>query len=78
MGEENYYEEKARFVRGELTGMLRVATRGAITGLEYEKKGPVELVHVLTVTQPFAVDVTADSLWAISKDVMKAVSKRYE
>lgn len=73
MGDESIYEEKARFVRGELTRMLRVATRGVITGLEYEREGAVETVHVLTVTQPFAVCVTADSLFAIVKDVTKAV-----
>lgn len=77
MGNESIYEEKARFVRGELTRMLRTATRGVITGLEYERDGALETVHVLTITQPFAVNVTADSLFAIVKDVVKAVEARF-
>lgn len=78
MGNEHVYNEKAGFVANELADMLKAATRGVITGLEYEREGAVETVHVLTVTQPFAVCVTADSLWAIAKDVMRVVGERLE
>lgn len=74
---------KSRFVQEELTAMLYRATGGFIKECRYKFDGVCEIVHVTTApatfkTDTFAVNVTADSLWAIAKDVMKAVAERYE
>ena len=72
------YEEKRRFVDGELSKMLSAATRGVVERCEYERVGEVETVHIFECVQPFAVDVTADSPWAIAKDVIRAVAMRLD
>lgn len=75
--------EKKSFVEAELAEMLAAATNGFVRSLEYDARGCFEVVHVVTTPRPFmkdtfGVDVTADSLWAIAKDVMRAVASRYE
>ena len=70
---------KASFVESELSDVLNAATDGYVHHCEYAVEGPEEYVlvtldHYLTEY----VNVTGDSLWAILKDVMKAVASRYE
>lgn len=78
MKKEQVYKEKADFVADELTAMLRAATRGFVERCEYEHcSSGAEVVHVFTSTQPFGVNVTCDSLYAIAKDVMRALADRY-
>lgn len=74
---------KAVFVEVDLTRALREATWGYVDYCEYKVDGPDETVIVKTVDgagryDTFGVNVTGDSRWAILKDVMKAVAKRYE
>lgn len=74
---------KKSFVEAELAEMLAAATDGFVRSLEYDARGCFEVVHVVTSpslfkTDTFGVDVTADSPWAIAKDVMRAVASRYE
>lgn len=74
---------KRLFVEGELAAMLSEATGGWVARLDYDARGQYEVVHVTTVpalflTDTFGVDVTADSKWAIAKDVMRAVAARFE
>ena len=76
--ESEIYEEKRCFVEGELAAMMRIATRGVVQRLEYERMGDEEFVVVDMCTSIFDVNVTADSLWAIAKDVMKAVGEKFE
>ena len=75
--------DKKSFVESELTEMLAAATHGFVISLEYDARGHFEVVHVTTCLglfkrDTFGVDVTADSLWAIAKDVMRAVAERFE
>lgn len=75
--------EKRRFVQEELTGMLRTATGGLAAECFYEHDGADEVVKVLYgqrrgEREVISVNVTCDSLWAIAKDVMRAVARRYE
>lgn len=75
--------DKKSFVESELTEMLAAATHGFVTSLEYDARGHFEVVHVTTCPglfkrDTFGVDVTADSLWAIAKDVMRAAAERFE
>ena len=72
--------EKKHFVEKTLAGMLSAATEGVVWSLDYGVFGAVEVVHVYTCgkSKALVVDVTADSLWAIAKDVMRAVADRYE
>ena len=73
------YGKKELFVQEELTALLRDATGGWVTECWYERKLGRETVHVKTQgNEPLEVDVTADSLWAIARDVMSAVAERYE
>ncbi|MBQ9004086.1 MAG: hypothetical protein IJ087_19760 [Eggerthellaceae bacterium] len=74
---------KQRFVQEELTGMLHSATNGCVGECWYEFDGANELVRVSYRPDPktsevITVNVTADSRWAIAKDVMRAVAKRFE
>ena len=83
MGDEQIYAEKADFVKDELAAMLRKATCGWVTCCGYEHYQGVEVVHVGYALDEhadgrFDVNVTADSPWAIAKDVMRAVAERYE
>lgn len=78
MQQPDLYDEKGRFVCLELTDMLKAATHGVVSECMFERDDAQETVHVFTVTQPFAVNVTGDSLWSTAKDVMKAVAERYE
>ena len=78
MGDERVYQEKADFVANELAAMVRRATRGVVSALHYERQGAMEYVVVETPTVLFDVNVTADSLWAVAKDVMRAVGERFE
>ena len=75
---------KSEFVRGELADLLAEATRGYVCACNYEYRLD-ETESVLVFYKPdeshvdsFSVDVTADSRWAIAKDVMRAVARRYE
>lgn len=77
MAYEEVYEEKRKFVEGELTEMLRAATGGYVERCEYEREGSEETVHVFMSIQPVGVNVTADSPWGIAKDVMRALAERY-
>ena len=77
MTNEEVYEEKRLFVENELTDMLRAATGGWVERCEYERVGCDETVHVFQSIQPIGVNVTADSPWAIAKDVMRALSELY-
>lgn len=72
---------KMHFVENELTEALIGATYGYVRRCEYLVDGPDEYVIVTTNRDggpTLNVNVTADSHWAILKDVMKAVAKRYE
>lgn len=70
---------KASFVESELSDVLNTATDGFAHHCEYVVDGPNELVIVtLGRDSTLTVNVTADSPWAILKDVMKAVASRYE
>lgn len=77
MTTDEVYEEKRLFVKNELTDMLRAATGGWVERCEYEREGCRETVHVFQSIQPIGVDVTADSPWAIAKDVLRALYKLY-
>ena len=74
---DEVYAEKASFVENELSTMLRAATNGVVRGLSYERQGAEEFVVVDMCTRMFDVNVTADSLWAIAKDVMRSIAERY-
>jgi len=74
---------KHNYVANELTDALNCATRGFVDYCEYHVKGAEEFVQVKLVLcngnyDTMTVCVTGDSLWAILKDVMRAVAKRYE
>lgn len=74
---------KQLFVTGPLTTLLIAATGGFVDYLGYEAHGDDEVVHVtvrpsVAVNDTFSVNVSCDSKWAIAKDVMAAVAKRYE
>lgn len=79
---EEVHKEKSEFVAHELAEMLKSATRGDVKECRYEVNGEYEIVNVYAGQEPvvpaFVVNVTCDSLWAIAKDVMKAVAKFYE
>ena len=78
MDNEKVYQEKANFVANELSALLRAATGGFIERCMYEHLPyGSEVVHVFTSTQPFSVNVTCDSLYAIVKDVVRELSDRY-
>ena len=77
MNPNEVYEEKSQFVRSELSRMLNAATHGVVTGLSYTREGAIEYVTVDTPTVMFNVNVTADSLWAIAKDVTRAVDEHF-
>lgn len=77
--------EKLKFVEEYLAPMVEEATGGMVYSCEYMKSSvaPVECVAMKirvndSVPLQFRADVTADSLWAIAKDVMRAVTKQYE
>lgn len=74
------YEQrrKERFVTGRLASMLREATHGEVSMCFYRAKAGNEIVTVLMANGAAEANVTGDSLWAIAKDVMRAVGKRYE
>ena len=74
---------KARFVEIELSQMLNVATCGFVDYCDYLVQGQDECVIVKLVYgeghyDTTTVNVTADSNWAILKDVTKAVAKLFE
>ncbi len=74
---------KAVYVEVDLGRALREATWGYVERCEYVVHGPEEYVVVtfnVVAIEPctLTVNVTGDSRWAILKDVMKAVAKRYE
>ena len=78
--EEN---EKRWFVEDHLDRVVTLATRGAVCDLHYDHAGPFEFVkftvdHRNAPTEIYEVNVTGDSLWAMAKDVMRAVGNRYE
>lgn len=76
---EREQRNKASFVESELSDVLNAATDGYVHHCEYVVDGPNELVIVtLGHDSTLMVNVTADSPWAILKDVMKAVARRYE
>ena len=72
---------KKLFVENELIDVLISATGGFVTGCEYVADGPDEYVLVShwwgSSERKTTVNVTADSRWAILKDVLKAVEARY-
>ena len=73
---------KMTFVENELSDVLLAATGGFADRCDYIVDGPEEYV-VVTLDRDASpstlnVNVTSDSRWAILKDVMKAVAKRYE
>lgn len=74
---------KSLFVRGELYAVLDAATDGCVRDLRYRKSGAIETVEIDWTPAParpvevHRVDVTADSLWAILKDVMREVERLY-
>lgn len=75
--------DKKLFIEVELAELLAAATEEFVVGCAYHTVGSIELVDVKTVVgvqkyDTFSVNVTADSLWAVAKDVMAAVGKRYE
>lgn len=75
MKNEEIYREKSDFVAIELGAMLRAASRGQVDRCEYVREGAVEFVNAYgrDSEEPlFFACVTADSLWAIAKDVMRA------
>ena len=74
---------KMRFVEDELTPMLKAATDGYVYTCWYEADGDDELVKVAVKppaapVEAFPVNVSCDSLWALAKDVMRAVAERFE
>lgn len=71
---------KKRFAERLLGPMLAEATKGLVKGLEYGARRDDEWVEVAYSLPPWTqrVDVSCDSKWAIAKDVMRAVAKRYE
>lgn len=71
---------KKHFVENKLAETLSAATGGYVWSLDYGVFGAEEVVHVYTcgVSKALVVNVTSDSLWAIAKDVMRAVADRYE
>lgn len=69
---------KERFVTGRLAAMLREATCGEVSSCFYRVQHGDEVVTVLMANGAAEVNVTADSLWAIAKDVMRGVGERYE
>ena len=78
----NEQSSKASFVDSELTEVLNSATNGFVDCCEYYTNGQDEFVIVKTVAGDsragITVNVTCDSLWAILKDVMRAVAARFE
>ena len=75
--------EKRLFVEGELASMLRRACRGGwFVNLSYIFDGANEIVTVEYQAgdgrRTYDVCVTADSRWAIAKDVMKAIAELYD
>ena len=78
---------KLKFVEEKLAPMIREATGGAVFSCEYMRSayGPYEAVSMMMIVPgevktvaEFRADVTADSPWAIAKDVMAAVARWYE
>ena len=75
------FERKREFVQEYLAPMLHFATRGYVADLEYRvgEHGEFEFVKVVTeVGEGYSVNVALDSDWAIAKDVMRAVARKYE
>lgn len=73
--------KKLKFVEERLAPMVKDATGGVVCSCRYMKSAvaPVECVAMRTVGGvAFRADVTADSLWAMAKDVMRAVARQYE
>ena len=74
---------KYSFVINELTEVLNRATNCFVGHCQYHVEGPEEFVDVFLNYgkgdfETLTVNVTADSNWAILKDVMKAVARRFE
>lgn len=74
---------KCSFVENELAEAFNVATDGFVDNLEYRVDGAEEFVVIGLVGskgryESLAANVTADSKWAILKDVLRAVAARYE
>lgn len=78
MGMTYEQQAKQRFVERKLGPMLEAATNGFVSGCSYSTWGAVEEVLVTTGEKLFVVDVTCDSKWAMAKDVMKVVGKKFE
>lgn len=74
-------DAKACFVENELADLLIAATRGYVRTCEYFTSSGGEFVIVTAYSATdrgdFLVNITGDSLWVITKDVMKAVAKRF-
>lgn len=70
------YEKKDRFVRHELLTLLQAIDK-KILRLEYEVKNAEETVYIVWLQSSGeyrkAVNVTADSLAAIARDVLKQI-----
>lgn len=70
---------KRFFVEHELVQMLFAATEGYIVDATYWTRGADEFVGLCTENgEVFNVNVSCDSRWAIAKDVMKEVAKKFE
>lgn len=76
---------KKNFIENELQAMLHAATMGCAGRLSYGLDHDTAEEYVIVRWRPdaktaesFLVNVTGDSRWAIAKDVMKAVAKRFE
>ena len=76
---------KLMFVQEYVAPLVYVATEGYVFRCEYAKsKAGFEAVLMTARAdgepepRRFRADVTADSEWAIAKDVMRAVSRVYE
>jgi len=73
--------EKASFVACELAEMIKAATGSMVDDVYYirrEPDGEERVVLLLSAAPRREVNVTCDSLWAIAKDVMRAVAEIYE
>lgn len=75
---EKVYEAKAAFVHDQLGPLILAATRGVCCVIGYEREAGRETVLLHYKDEPLAVDVTCDSEWAITKDVMRMVSRWYD
>ena len=71
--------DKQLFVTGALTTLLVAATGGFVKYLVFTAHGDDEMVRVSFANSSYVdVNVSCDSKWALAKDVMAAVAKRYE